>query len=117
MGFPVNLIWSSPKRSLDCALVGQLPSPAALGSSLVVANRTNALWEDVPCRGSRAAKSMPTSISSITAGVAFASPDERRGMSIPAFNGLSKPVFEDFHIIDMVSLQCSSFDDALDRLG
>src|SRR5437868_15514591 len=33
-------------------LVGQLPSPAALGNSPVVANRTNALWENVTCRGS-----------------------------------------------------------------
>ena len=33
-------------------LVGQLPSPVALGCPLVVAYRTNALWKDVAGRGS-----------------------------------------------------------------
>src|SRR5438552_2455719 len=60
---------------------------------------------------------MPTSVGPITASVPFASPNEGGGMSVPAFNGLPKPVLEHFHIIDMMPLPCSSLDDALDRLG
>src|SRR6266699_5542433 len=59
---------------------------------------------------------MATSVGPITASVPFASPDESGGMSVPSRNGLPKPVFKNFHIIDMIPLQCSPLDDALDRL-
>jgi hypothetical protein len=43
----MKLIWLFPKRLRDYALVGQLPSPVALRGSAVVANRADALWENV----------------------------------------------------------------------
>src|SRR5579884_1623043 len=60
---------------------------------------------------------MATCIGSITASVAFASPNEGRRVPIPAFNGLAKPLFEQFHIIDMMPLERSSLDDALHGLS
>src|SRR5258708_38905657 len=60
---------------------------------------------------------MATRIRPITAGVAFASPDEGRGMSVPAFNRVTEPIFEDLHIVDVMTRQRPSLDNALDRLG
>ena len=38
------------------------------------------------------------------AGVAFASPDERGGMTIPPRDRISKPVFQHLSFIDMMAL-------------
>lgn len=38
-------------------------------------------------------------------------------MTIPSLDGVAKPVFEDLHIIDMVSLQCSADNDPLHRFS
>src|SRR5205085_1070296 len=47
----------------------------------------------------------------------LASPQKRSRMTIPALDGVPKPVFENLHIIDMLSLQRSADDDALHRFG
>ena len=38
-------------------------------------------------------------------------------MSIPGVNGVAEPVFEDLHVIDMLTRQRPCFDDALHRFG
>src|ERR1700676_2991920 len=60
---------------------------------------------------------MPTSVGSITTGMAFASPNEGSWMSIPSFNGVPEPVFEDLHIIDVIPCQGSLLDDPLHGLS
>src|SRR5579875_686797 len=60
---------------------------------------------------------MPTGVGAVAASMAFASPDERRRMAIPALDSVTKPVFENLHIVDMMSLQRSANDDALHRFG
>jgi hypothetical protein len=44
-------------------------------------------------------------------------PDEGSSMAIPGVNGVTEPVFEDLHVIDMLTSQRPSFDDALHRFG
>ena len=38
-------------------------------------------------------------------------------MAIPGDNGVTEPVFEDLHVINMLTSQLPSFDDALHRFG
>src|SRR5713226_6469386 len=60
---------------------------------------------------------MTTCIGAVATGMPLASPDERRRMPIPARDCLPKPVFEDLHIIHMVSFQGSSDDNPLHGFG
>src|ERR1700687_4399898 len=60
---------------------------------------------------------MTTRISAIATGMPLASPDEGSRMTIPALDGLGQPIFEDLHIIDMMSLQGSPDNDALHRFS
>src|SRR5437763_2699547 len=60
---------------------------------------------------------MATGIGAVTTSMPLASPDERSRLPIPPLNGVAQPVFEDFHVIDMLSLQRSADDDALYRLS
>jgi len=46
----------------------------------------------------------------------LATPDKGGGMSVPALNRVTEPVFEDLHIVDVMTCQRSPLDDALDRL-
>src|SRR5216684_3628839 len=60
---------------------------------------------------------MTTRIGAIAACMPLASPDEGSRMTIPSLDGIPKPIFEDLHIIDMVSLQRSADENALHRFG
>src|SRR6266496_1962091 len=60
---------------------------------------------------------MTTSIGPVATSMPLAAPDERRRMTIPPLDGVPKPVFEDLHIIDMMSLQGSPDDNPLHRFG
>jgi hypothetical protein len=60
---------------------------------------------------------MTTRIGAVAACMSLASPDKGGGMTIPSLNGVPKPVFEDLHIIDMVSLQCSADENPLHGFG
>src|SRR5258708_4565102 len=60
---------------------------------------------------------MPPCIGSIPAYMPLSTPDKRRGMTIPTCDGIRKPLLEDLHIIGMISLQRSPFDDPLHRLS
>src|SRR6266851_7255077 len=60
---------------------------------------------------------MTTCIGAVATGMPLASPDEGRGMTIPPLDCLPKPVFEDLHIIHMVSFQGSSDDNPLHGFG
>src|SRR6266705_4558885 len=56
---------------------------------------------------------MATRIGPVATCMPLASPDEGSGMPVPPLDGVSKPIFEDLHIIDMVSLQGPSDNDPL----
>src|SRR6266487_3372644 len=60
---------------------------------------------------------MTTRIGAVAACMSLASPDEGGGMTIPSRNRVPKPVFEDLHIIDMVSLQGSADENPLHRFS
>src|SRR6266567_397474 len=60
---------------------------------------------------------MTTRIGAVAACMSLASPDKGSGMTIPSLNGVPKPVFEDLHIIDMVSLQRSTDENPLYRFS
>src|SRR5260370_723685 len=60
---------------------------------------------------------MTARIGPVTACVSLASPDKGGPMPIPSLDGVAKPVFEDLHIIDMVSLQRSADEHALHRFS
>src|SRR2546421_2599623 len=60
---------------------------------------------------------MTTRIGAVAARMPLASPDERRRVTIPPLDCVPKPVFEDLHIIDMLSLQRSPNENALHRFG
>src|SRR6266536_2389608 len=60
---------------------------------------------------------MPTCIGPIPACVPLASPDERGGVSVPANNRVTEPVFEDLYIVDVMARQRSPLNNALHRLG
>src|SRR6266496_4166917 len=60
---------------------------------------------------------MPPGIGAIATGMSLASPHKRSGLAIPGVNGVTEPVFEDLHVIDMLTRQRPCFDDALHRFG
>src|SRR5512135_243883 len=60
---------------------------------------------------------MTAGIGPVAAGMSLASPVKRGGMTIPALDGVTKPVFEDLDVINMLSLQRSPDDDALHGFG
>src|SRR5437764_11072735 len=57
---------------------------------------------------------MATRIGSVATCMPLASPAEGSGMTVPPLDGVDKPIFEDLHIIDMVSLQGPPDNDPLD---
>ena len=60
---------------------------------------------------------MTSGIGAVSACMSLASPDERRWVSIPAFDGVAEPIFEYLHIIDMMPLHRSADENALYRFG
>ena len=82
---------------------GSLASCDGIADALVIAHGANTPWKHIPGGGSRSSESMTACSSTVAAGMPLASPDKRRGMTIPPLDCLPKPVFEDLHIIHMVS--------------
>src|SRR5512135_321003 len=60
---------------------------------------------------------MTTRIGAVAASMALACPDKGGGMTIPALDGVAKPVFEDLHVVDMMPLHGSPNDNPLHRFG
>src|SRR5258708_14313689 len=60
---------------------------------------------------------MTARIGPVTACMSLASPEKGGPMPIPSLDGGASPVFEDLHIIDMVSLQRSADEHALHRFS
>src|SRR6266542_2642578 len=101
-------LWAS---STLIFLVGHLPSPVRLSSPSVVANRANTSRNGVSSGGTRTSHTMAPRIGPIPACMPLSTPDERRWVAIPANDGIGKPLLKDFHIIGMIPLQRSTFDD------
>src|SRR6266487_1269415 len=96
---------------------GSLAFCNGIADPFVISYRTNTSWQHILGRSPRSALPMTTGIDPVATGMPLASPDERSRMPIPAFDGVGKPIFEDLHIIDMVSLHRSSDQNALHRFG
>jgi hypothetical protein len=60
---------------------------------------------------------MAAHIGTIAPSMALASPDERRRVESPPGDGIGKPLFEHFHVVDMMTFQSPSDTDALPRFG
>src|SRR5512135_1697577 len=60
---------------------------------------------------------MTTGIGPVAACMPLASPDKRRRVTIPPFDSIPKPIFEDLHIINMMPFHRSSDENALHRFG
>ena len=60
---------------------------------------------------------MPPRTGPVATSMPLAAPYEGSRMAIPGDNGVTEPVFEDLHVINMLTSQLPSFDDALHRFG
>src|SRR5947209_1579400 len=106
-------MWRASEQSNQEAPSGSLAMCNGIANPSVIAHRTNPAWENVLSGSSRSSLPMTTGISAVAARMPLASPDERRWVTIPSLDGVAEPVFEDLHIIDVVSLQGSPDDNAL----
>lgn len=62
--------------------------------------------------GPRPPEAMTERIGAITASMTLASPKERGRVAIPACEGIGEPLFEHFHLVNVMPFQCPSDNDA-----
>ena len=67
--------------------------------------------------GPRPANPVASRLGAVPPGMALASPDERSGMAIPPGDGVGEPLFEHFHVVDVMAFECPSDNNALHRFG